>query len=118
MPRTRNDLLVDFDGDAAERKLECLQEIGYGGRCGDLAPLTVNKNANALNHAQILLTQVAVPRLPWTERPHGSRLDRANGRGRFDPRERKGNRIAAICIDDVAQRRGGALAARGAGDLN
>jgi hypothetical protein len=103
MARAGNDLLVDFDGDATERKLESLQQIGDGGRRLDLAPLAVNKNANALIHAQMLLTKITVPRLPGAEGPHGSGLRGANGRGGFHPGKGEGDGITAIRIHDIAQ---------------
>ena len=52
MARAGHNLLVDFDGNGAERKLESSQQVGNGGRRLNFEPLTVYKNANALIHAQ------------------------------------------------------------------
>src|SRR5262245_58748961 len=106
MKRAGNDLLVDFDGYAAEWNFKPREQIGNSRRRAQLAPLAVHKDANALIHAQKLLTQVAVSGLPWAKWPHGRGLGGTNGRGSFDPRESEGDCVAAMCVDDIAQRRG------------
>src|SRR5262249_6947720 len=85
--RAGNNLLVDFDGDTAEWKLQPFQKISDSRWRAQLASLAVHKHANALVHAQLLLTQVTVSSLPRAEGPHRGGLGSTNGRGGFDPGE-------------------------------
>ena len=65
-----NDPLVDFDRNAAERKLKFQQQIGDGRQRPELAPLTVHEHANTLVHARSTVPNRAyvfsmVPAVAW-----------------------------------------------------